>query len=56
LAIADDKGLTQGLFSLYDKKVEEAKFTDRLQRRRAVDNMYASSAWDSLHHGGEGAI
>ena len=56
MAIADDKGLTQGLFALYDRKVEEAKFTDSLQRRRPVDNMYASSAWDSLHHGGEGAI
>jgi len=53
IAITDDKGLSQGLFNLYDKKVEEAKFTDSLQRRRPVDNMYTYSAWDSLHNGGE---
>lgn len=53
IAITDDKGLSQGLFNLYDKKVEEAKFTDSLQRRRPVDNMYTYSAWDSLHQGGE---
>ena len=55
MAITDDKGLSQGLFSLYERKVEEAKFTDSLQRRRPVDNMYASSVWDSIHYGGEDA-
>jgi len=53
MAITDDKGLSQGLFNLYDRKVEEAKFIDSLQRRRPVDNMYTYSAWDSLHNGGE---
>lgn len=53
MAITDDKGLSQGLFNLYDRKVEEAKFIDSLQRRRPVDNMYTYSAWDSLYNGGE---
>jgi len=52
-AITDDKGLAEGLYSLYERKVEEAKFTDSLQRRRPVDNMYSSSVWDSIHSGGE---
>ena len=53
MAITDDRGLAEGLFNLYERKVEEAKFTDSLQRRRPVDNQYASSTWDSLRFGGE---
>jgi hypothetical protein len=55
VAITDDKGLAEGLFKLYESKVEEAKFTDSLQRRRPVDNAYQSSVWDSIRSGGEEA-
>ena len=53
IAITDDRGLAEGLFSLYERKVEEAKFTDSLQRRRPVDNQYAYSVWDGIHSGAD---
>lgn len=52
-AITDDKGLAEGLYSLYERKVEEAKFTDSLQRRRPVDNIYQYSVWDGIRSGAD---
>ena len=52
-AITDDKGLAEGLYSLYERKVEEAKFTDSLQRRRPIDNQYAYSVWDGIRSGAD---
>lgn len=54
-AITDDKGLAEGLYSLYERKVEEAKFTDSLQRRRPVDNQFQYSVWDGIHSGADSA-
>ncbi len=53
IAITDDKNLAAGLMQRYDALVEEAKFTDSLQRRRPTDNKYRYSNWDAVHFGGE---
>lgn len=44
--------LYDSLISRYETYVEEAKFTDSMEKRRPLPDPYVQSGWDTAHYGG----
>lgn len=53
LARTDSIPMADFILNRYNTFVEEAKFTDTMERRRALNDAHVNSSWDTSHFGGE---
>jgi len=52
LSRTDSIPMAEFILNRYNTFVEEAKFTDTMERRRALNDPHVDSAWDTSHYGG----